>query len=52
MSSALFRLPFEQPIYELQDQIDELEKGEPLSTEESERLRALRRELTETTKGV
>ena len=52
MSGTLFRLPFEQPIYELHDQITQIEKNSTRTTEESEHLRGLRRELAETTKEV
>ncbi len=50
MSGSLFRLPFEQPIYELQDQIDEIEALEPQTPELRERIRTLRKELVETTR--
>jgi acetyl-CoA carboxylase carboxyl transferase subunit alpha len=52
MPGTLFRLPFEQPIYELQDQINEIEKDSARTNEESEHLRVLRRQLADTTKEV
>jgi acetyl-CoA carboxylase carboxyl transferase subunit alpha len=47
-----FRLPFEQPIFELQDQINTLEANEKKTPELVERVRGLRRQLTETTKTI
>ena len=52
MSGTLFRLPFEQPIYELQDQISELEAQEPPTPELHERIRTLRKDLVETTRKI
>jgi acetyl-CoA carboxylase carboxyl transferase subunit alpha len=47
-----FRLPFEQPIFELQDQILALEAVEAKSLEQRERIRELRKQLIETTKAI
>lgn len=47
-----FRLPFEQPIFELQEQIDTLEANDQHTPELSERIRELRKQLTETTKAI
>jgi acetyl-CoA carboxylase carboxyl transferase subunit alpha len=47
-----FRLPFEQPIFEMQDQIDTLEANEKKTPELIERVRGLRKQLTETTKTI
>lgn len=47
-----FRLPFEQPIFELQEQIDMLEANEKKTPELMERVRGLRKQLTETTKTI
>lgn len=52
MSGTLFRLPFEQPIYELQDQIDEIEAHQPQTPELRERIRALRKDMIETTREI
>jgi acetyl-CoA carboxylase carboxyl transferase subunit alpha len=47
-----FRLPFEQPIFELQEQINTLEANEKKTPELVERVRGLRKQLTETTKTI
>jgi acetyl-CoA carboxylase carboxyl transferase subunit alpha len=47
-----FRLPFEQPIFELQEQIEMLEANEKKTPELVERVRGLRKQLTETTKTI
>lgn len=47
-----FRLPFEQPIFELQEQIESLEASENDTPELRERVRELRKQLTETTKAI
>ena len=52
MPSSDFRLPFEQPIFELQEQIDMLEASEKIPPEMRERIRGLRKQLTETTKSI
>ena len=52
MPHRLFRLPFEQPIYELQDQIEQLESLENRSPEQHERIHGLRRQLVETTRTI
>ena len=52
MSSTAFRLPFEQPIYELAEQIDDLENSEAKTPEMHDRIRGLRKQLTETTKTI
>ena len=52
MPHRLFRLPFEQPIYELQDQIEQLESLENRSPEQHERIHGLRKQLVETTRTI
>jgi len=52
MSGTIFRLPFEQPIYELQDQIDEIEAQEPQTPALREQIRTLRKDLVETTREI
>jgi len=52
MPSTVFRLPFEQPISELQDQIVQLETSEQKTPEQRERIRGLRKQLTETTRTI
>ncbi len=52
MSGTVFRLPFEQPIYELQDQIDELETATPKTSELRDQIRSLRKQLADTTKKI
>jgi len=52
MSTADFRLTFEQPIFELQEQISALEASEKKTPEMRERVRALRKQLTETTRAI
>ena len=52
MSGTTFRLPFEQPIYELSEQINELDAYDPKTPEQRERIRGLRKQLTETTKSI
>lgn len=52
MSATEFRLPFEQPIYELKDQIDTYEATEPKTPEMHDRIRSLRKQLTETTRSI
>ncbi len=52
MSGIVFRLPFEQPIFELQDQIDDLETIEPKTSELRDRIRTLRKQLADTTKKI
>jgi acetyl-CoA carboxylase carboxyl transferase subunit alpha len=47
-----FQLPFEQPILEIEAQIRDLESVEPKTTEARESIRALRKQLTETTRSV
>ncbi len=47
-----FRLPFEQPIFELQEQILALEANEQKTPELIERTRGLRKHLAETTKTI
>ncbi len=48
----MFRLPFEQPIFEIQEQVEQLEASEPKTPEMRERIRGLRKQLTETTKSI
>ena len=52
MASTGFRLPFEQPIFELADQVEDLEATEPKTPEMRDRIRGLRKQLTETTKSI
>lgn len=52
MASTAFRLPFEQPIYELSEQIDDLESNDSKTPEMHDRIRGLRKQLTETTKTI
>lgn len=52
MAGTVFRLPFEQPIFELSEQINELESYQPKTPEQRERIRGLRKQLTETTKSI
>ena len=52
MAATDFRLPFEQPIFELQDQINMLEANEHKTPELRERIRGLRKQMTETTKSI
>ena len=52
MSTSDFRLPFEHPIFELKDQIETLESSEYKTPEHRERIRELRKQLTETTRAI
>lgn len=52
MSNSTFQLPFEQPIYELEGQIRDLEGVEPKTQQVRERVRELRRQLTETMRSI
>ncbi len=52
MPATDFRLPFEQPIFELQEQINTLEANEKKTPELRDRIRGLRKQLTETTKSI
>ena len=52
MASTAFRLPFEQPIFEIAEQIEDLEATEPKTPEMRDRIRGLRKQLTETTKSI
>ncbi len=52
MASSTYRLAFEQPIYRLEEQIALLEASEPKSVEVRDKIRGLRRELTETIRSV
>jgi acetyl-CoA carboxylase carboxyl transferase subunit alpha len=52
MASAIYRLAFEQPIHALEQRINELESAEPKSPELADQIRALRRELADTTRSV
>ncbi len=47
-----FRLPFEQPIFELRDQVEALESSEEKTSAMRDRIRGLRKQLTETTKSI
>lgn len=52
MASTAFRLPFEQPIYELAEQIEDLESSDAKTPEMHDRIRGLRKQLNETTKTI
>ena len=52
MAGTSLRLPFEQPICDLQKRINAVEAIDPKSAEQHEELRNLRRELSELTKTV
>lgn len=52
MASTIYRLAFEQPIYQLQEQIAGLEATEPKSPDLRDHIRALRRELADKTRQV
>ncbi|MCH2115804.1 MAG: acetyl-CoA carboxylase carboxyltransferase subunit alpha [Pirellulales bacterium] len=52
MSTADFRMTFEQPIFELREQIDALEASEKKPPEMREQIRRLRKQLTETTRDI
>jgi acetyl-CoA carboxylase carboxyl transferase subunit alpha len=52
MASNIYRLSFEQPIYQLEERISQLEACEPKSPELHDQIRALRRELAETTRHI
>ena len=52
MASSIYRLAFEQPIHALEQRIAELESAEPKSSELADQIRALRRELADTTRSV
>ena len=52
MASTTYRLAFEQPIYRLEEQIAQLEATEPKSPELHDQIRALRRELADTTRSI
>jgi acetyl-CoA carboxylase carboxyl transferase subunit alpha len=52
MASALYRLAFEQPVFQLEEQIAELETVEPKTAELRDKIRALRRQHADTTRKV
>jgi acetyl-CoA carboxylase carboxyl transferase subunit alpha len=52
MPTTSYRLQFEQPIYKLEEQIAQLEAQPTKSTEDRDQIRALKRELTDTTRRV
>ena len=52
MASTTYRLAFEQPIYRLEEQIAQLEATEPKTPELRDQIRALRRELADTTRRI
>ncbi|MFO0790503.1 MAG: acetyl-CoA carboxylase carboxyltransferase subunit alpha [Pirellulales bacterium] len=52
MASTTYRLSFEQPITQLEEQIAQLEKTEPKTPELRDAIRLLKRELAETTRRV
>ena len=50
--AATFQLPFEQPIYELEAQIRDLESVDPKSPEVRDQIRAHRKQLNETLRSI
>jgi acetyl-CoA carboxylase carboxyl transferase subunit alpha len=52
MASSIYRLAFEQPIHALEQRIAELESNQNKTPDEHDQVRALRRELTETTRQI
>jgi acetyl-CoA carboxylase carboxyl transferase subunit alpha len=52
MASSTYRLAFEQPIYRLEEQIAQLEASESKPPELRDQIRALRRELADTTRKI
>ncbi len=52
MASTTYRLAFEQPLQQLNDQIDQLESIEPRTDKLRDEIRALRREMVDTTKKI
>jgi acetyl-CoA carboxylase carboxyl transferase subunit alpha len=50
--ATTYQLPFEQPIYEIEAQIRDLEAGEPKTVEVREEIRELRKQLTETIRTI
>src|SRR3990172_2790866 len=52
MASATYRLAFEQPIPQLDERIKSLEVTEPKTAELRDEIRALRRELADTTRRI
>jgi acetyl-CoA carboxylase carboxyl transferase subunit alpha len=52
MPSTSYRLQFEQPIYKLEEQIGALEAAESKTLEQRDQIRALKRELADTTRKV
>lgn len=52
MASLTYRLSFEQPIYQLEERIAQLELVDPKTAEQHDEIRALRRELADTTRHI
>lgn len=52
MASAIYRLAFEQPIHALEQRIAELESNQNKTPEQHDQIRALRRELADTTRSI
>jgi acetyl-CoA carboxylase carboxyl transferase subunit alpha len=52
VASSAFQLPFEQPIYELEEQIRDLEGVEPKTPELREQIRQLRRQLADSMRSI
>src|SRR3954447_19944311 len=52
MATALHRLPFEKPIYELEEQIAAVEAEREKTPERQEDLRRLKRQLTELKRSI
>ena len=52
MPSSTYKLAFEQPIYKLEEQIAKLDQTEPMTAEVRDAIRALKRELADTTRRI
>jgi acetyl-CoA carboxylase carboxyl transferase subunit alpha len=50
--ASTFQLPFEQPIYEIEAQIRDLESADPMTAEVREQIRSLRRQLVTTIRSI
>jgi acetyl-CoA carboxylase carboxyl transferase subunit alpha len=50
--ASTFQLPFEQPIYEIEAQIRDLESTNPMTQEVREQIRTLRRQLVTTIRSI
>ncbi len=52
MASAIYRLAFDQPIHALEQRIAEVESNQDKTPEQHDQIRALRRELADTTRRI